>query len=157
MTDYHQVLRDLENREAELRDELRDIEAAKPAIQRMADGMAKLVFAQSPPPPYVSATEPQFPTTQAWPPSFQGPFAGMGTKEAILALLNGISGPLSVAEIATSLLRGGIKTNSQDFAAVVKSTMANLKSEGRVERKEDGWAALKPDSSPNAFSLPSLQ
>lgn len=138
MTDYLEVLRELESRERELKEELAEIQAAKPALVRLAGKHAfgaQMVPITSVPQTVLTATATPI-----------GRFTGMGTKEAVIALLSGIAGPLSVAEITSALLGGGIKTNSQDFASVVKSTMAQLKGEGKAERKEDGWIAVRNPS-----------
>ena len=119
MTNFREVLQALEEREIQLLQELKDIHAAKPAIERLA----------------------QSPTISASSVSGAGEYAGFGTKEALLMFLGSQDGPLSVAEITKGLIAGGIKTNSRDFSAVVKSTLANLKAEGKVHRKEDGWVS----------------
>ncbi len=125
-TNFRQVLRDMEQREAELIAELKDIQAAKPAIQRMANAQ---------PLPMVPMNYPS------------GVFAALGTKDAILAYLTAQPRPRSVAEITKALLEGGIKTRSTDFTSVVKSTLGSLKEDEKVERKEDGWILVSTSSS----------
>lgn len=136
--DFREVLHELEAREEQLMQELNDIKTAKPALERLAR----------------SAPAPQRPIV------FQGAYAGLGTKDAIITLLVGQSKPMGVSAIAQALLDGGVKTKSADFVAVVKSTLGQLKTEEKVDRKEDGWVALPMDPSEldsSEYVPPSLQ
>jgi hypothetical protein len=82
----------------------------------------------------------------AAPKSLQGPtlfappkYATMGPKEAVIDLLSGLDHPIDTSAIEIELQKGGVKSNSADFAGVVKSTLASLKKAGKVERLEEGW------------------
>jgi hypothetical protein len=127
---YEAVLKDMESQEARLEAQLAKIRAARPAILALMDDAA--------PKPL------QAPSLFA-PPKY----AAMGPKEAVLDLLAGAPHPLETIEIELELKKGSVKSNSNDFPSVVKSTLANLKKDGVVERLEDGWR-LKVRSRPVA-------
>lgn len=114
---YEAVLRDMGEQERKLEAQLAKIRAARPAIQAMMDDAA--------------------PKPMQGPPLFK--YSAMGPKEAMVALFADVNCPLQAHEIETRLREGGVKTSSSDFASVVKSTLANLKKEGAVERVEEGW------------------
>jgi hypothetical protein len=117
---YEAVLKDMESQEARLEAQLAKIRAARPAILALMDDAA--------PKPL------QVPSLFA-PPKY----AAMGPKEAVLELLSEVDRPIDSSDIEIKLRQGSVKTNSNDFPGVVKSTLANLKRDGIVERVEEGW------------------
>ncbi|MDE3188633.1 MAG: hypothetical protein KGM96_14055 [Acidobacteriota bacterium] len=123
---YEAVLRDMESQEARLEAQLAKIRAARPAILALMEDAS--------------------PKPITGPSLFNPPkYAGMGPKEAVIHLLSLSQHPMDTSDIEIELRNGQVKTSAEDFPAVVKSTLANLKKDGVVERLEDGWR-LKPRS-----------
>jgi hypothetical protein len=81
----------------------------------------------------------------------------MGLREAVLDLLAGHSNPVQTSEIENELRGGGVKSNSNDFPSVVKSTLANLKKLEKVVRKEDGWVLPRVSVSVSSSWNPNAQ
>ena len=126
---YEAVLQDMENQERKLEAQLTKIRAARPAILALMEDAS--------PKPMQSAA--LFGTQK---------YAVMRAKEAVLDVLGDATHPLSSQEIAAKLQAGGIRTQSSDFVSVIKSTLAALKKEpAQVERREEGWVAIKTVSS----------
>ena len=129
---YEAVLKDMEDQEKRLEAQLTKIRAARPAILAlMEDAAPKPLQGQS-----------LFAPLK---------YAAMGLREAVLDMLAGAAHPLETLEIELELKNGGVKSNSNDFPSVVKSTLANLKKLGKIERIEDGWRLtphLRPADSP---------
>ena len=130
---YEAVLNNLDEQERRLEAQLTKIRTARPAILAlMKDADPKPILGQSLFMPLKYAT--------------------MGPSEAMLALLGESEKPLETATIEKLLVEGGVKTTSSDFPAVVKSTLANLKKAGKVDRKEDGWVISEPVSKAVAWT-----
>ena len=127
---YEAVLHDMEKQERLHESQLAKIKAARPALLAlMEDAEAK-----------ENKGVPLF--------SDSTRYAAMGTREAVLSVLAEATKPLSSGEISQKLRDGGIRTQSNDFTSVINSTLASLKKEpAQVERREDGWVAIKAVSS----------
>ncbi len=121
-TDYCEVLKELRAEEKRLVDELDIIRDMIPGAELMAKRIS--VSARNLPPHAISKAV---------------SYADMGPRMAILKLLGESDKPLMPADITRLLLDGGIQTRSNDFAGTVGSTLTQLKIDGLVERKDEGW------------------
>jgi uncharacterized protein YegP (UPF0339 family) len=128
-TDFREVLKTMKEEEQRLLKELAVVRDAIPAIQMMADRMNN--------------------------PTLLGKYSAMGTKEAILQLLNEYKHTLSTAEISEALIEGGIRTTAVDFPASVSTTLSQLKTVGQVDRIEDRWMAVRSPKTGAHFELKS--
>ncbi len=118
---YAAVLQDMDEKERKLEAQLTKIRAARPAILAlMEDATHELIQAS-----------PSLASSQK--------YATMGPREAVLDLLSALDHPMDSNWIERKLKIGGVKSNSPDFPSIVKSTLANLKKLGKIERVENGW------------------
>lgn len=139
--DYRQVLKELRDEESRLEAELEVIRSTIPGVELMASRTPEPYKELTPEEAFGNSLQYSNISLSPGQASFsiQGPYTGMGTKQAILTFLRASAFPQMPSFIAKSLLDGGIVTRSSDFASMVATTLAQMKSEGLVERLENGW------------------
>lgn len=140
---YRAVLRDLEQRQLACQKELAELEQTISAIRNL------LPSAQ---PQLDLAANRMMRSAQD---NASGKYANMSVRWAVLNLLaENAPGPMPTSEIASSLLKGGIRSSSRNFnsnVSAVLSTMANTREEvetveGNYKITEHGrevWNAIK--------------
>ncbi len=113
MTDYTQVLSDLDSHIASLEAELSGLKAARPAVLLLLE--------------------------KHRPAPTKGPYADMKPTRAIPIALKGVGYGLTSAEIAALLVNGGMKSNARNFPSSVSATLSQLMHKNIVRKVGDNW------------------
>ena len=128
---YETVLSDLTTRRSDHHREVAVHQKAIREVDPMIAAIARILGIQAAPP----RTTPPRPQTSD---SNDHRYVNVGTRWAILDILDRADDPLSISGIADALLTGGMRTNATNFKNNVSAVLSNMKSQRHEADVSDG-------------------
>jgi hypothetical protein len=123
---YRAVLEDLMKQRAQLQFKIGEIETAVAALRRLMPEQESIATKDSQSP---------------LPVTFQGKYAGMSNRWAILAYLSeDANGPVTTGQVAEVLQAGGMVTTGKNYAGNISAVLSGMNHDkGEVTSTPEGW------------------